>query len=192
MLLDHFGIEIASSFGPLKGKIWRIGTMGYSCSKRNVLLTLGALEAVLLRHGHKLEAGKGAASGDGCLCDVGTFYKDFTLTLLCCGLTFTRDLYNDLMANLSIGGHGELVKYKWTLMMTLLLLALMTAFLLQGMNRSNASGDLSDPFLDPYALSLAHRHAGPGMESAAEKDVRMQLTWPQGRAGRRVRRRCFP
>lgn len=59
MLLDHFGIEIASSFGPLKGKIWRIGTMGYSCSKRNVLLTLGALEAVLLRHGYKLEAGKG-------------------------------------------------------------------------------------------------------------------------------------
>ncbi|WP_141505591.1 pyridoxal-phosphate-dependent aminotransferase family protein [Paenibacillus luteus] len=59
MLLDHFGIEIASSFGPLKGKIWRIGTMGYSCSKRNVLLTLGALEAVLLRHGHELEAGHG-------------------------------------------------------------------------------------------------------------------------------------
>lgn len=58
MLLDHYGIEIASSFGPLKGKIWRIGTMGYSCSKRNVLLTLGALEAVLLRHGHSLEAGK--------------------------------------------------------------------------------------------------------------------------------------
>lgn len=59
MLLDHFGIEIASSFGPLKGKIWRIGTMGYSCSKRNVLLTLGALEAVLLRHGHQIEAGRG-------------------------------------------------------------------------------------------------------------------------------------
>lgn len=58
MLLDHYGIEIASSFGPLKGKIWRIGTMGYSCSKRNVLLTLGALEAVLLRHGHKLAAGR--------------------------------------------------------------------------------------------------------------------------------------
>ena len=58
MLLDHFGIEIASSFGPLKGKIWRIGTMGYSCSKRNVLLTLSALEAVLLRHGHQLEAGR--------------------------------------------------------------------------------------------------------------------------------------
>ncbi|UUZ91862.1 alanine--glyoxylate aminotransferase family protein [Paenibacillus sp. P25] len=47
MLLQQFGIEIASSFGPLKGKIWRIGTMGYSCRKRNVLHLLGALEAVL-------------------------------------------------------------------------------------------------------------------------------------------------
>lgn len=57
MLLDVFGIEIASSFGPLKGKIWRIGTMGYSCSRKNVLHFLGAFEAVLLRHGVKLPAG---------------------------------------------------------------------------------------------------------------------------------------
>jgi (S)-ureidoglycine-glyoxylate aminotransferase len=59
MLLSEFGIEIASSFGALKGRIWRIGTMGYSCSKRNVLLALGALEAVLLRHGAKVDAGAG-------------------------------------------------------------------------------------------------------------------------------------
>lgn len=59
MLLEHFGIEIASSFGPLKGRIWRIGSMGYSCSKRNVLMTLGALEASLLRHGYPLHAGAG-------------------------------------------------------------------------------------------------------------------------------------
>ncbi|PYZ94758.1 aminotransferase [Salipaludibacillus keqinensis] len=59
MLLEEFGIEIASSFGPLHGKIWRIGTMGYSCQKRNILLTLGAFEAVLLRHGAKLYVGSG-------------------------------------------------------------------------------------------------------------------------------------
>jgi (S)-ureidoglycine-glyoxylate aminotransferase len=59
MLLDDFGIEIASSFGPLHGKIWRIGTMGYSCQQRNVLLTLGALEAVLLRHKVKINTGEG-------------------------------------------------------------------------------------------------------------------------------------
>lgn len=58
MLLEHFGLEIASSFGPLKGRIWRIGTMGYSCSKRNVLLALGALEAALLRHGVSLPPGE--------------------------------------------------------------------------------------------------------------------------------------
>lgn len=58
MLLEAFGIEIASSFGPLKGKIWRIGTMGYSCSRKNVLHFLGAFEAVLLRHGFRLPAGE--------------------------------------------------------------------------------------------------------------------------------------
>ncbi|MDR6884383.1 alanine--glyoxylate aminotransferase family protein [Bacillus sp. 3255] len=50
MLLNTFGIEIASSFGPLKGRIWRIGTMGFSCNQKNVLHVLGALEAVLLWH----------------------------------------------------------------------------------------------------------------------------------------------
>ncbi|MCY7743860.1 alanine--glyoxylate aminotransferase family protein, partial [Bacillus licheniformis] len=50
-MLDDFGVEIASSFGPLAGKIWRIGTMGYSCRKENVLFTLAALEAVLIRTG---------------------------------------------------------------------------------------------------------------------------------------------
>jgi (S)-ureidoglycine---glyoxylate transaminase len=59
MLLDAFGIEIASSFGPLKGKIWRVGTMGYSCSRKNVLHFLGSFEAVLVRHGMKLEKGAG-------------------------------------------------------------------------------------------------------------------------------------
>ncbi|NOU92213.1 aminotransferase class V-fold PLP-dependent enzyme [Paenibacillus sp. LMG 31456] len=58
MLLQEFGIEIASSFGPLKGKIWRVGTMGFSCNKKNVLLTLGALEAVLIRHSFQVNAGK--------------------------------------------------------------------------------------------------------------------------------------
>lgn len=58
MLLSQFGIEIASSFGPLAGKIWRIGTMGYSCRKENVLFVLAGLEAVLIRHGVPVKAGK--------------------------------------------------------------------------------------------------------------------------------------
>jgi len=59
LLLDQFGIEIASSFGPLHGQIWRIGTMGYSCRKENVLFVLAALEAVLIRHKAPIVIGKG-------------------------------------------------------------------------------------------------------------------------------------
>nr|WP_044476681.1 alanine--glyoxylate aminotransferase family protein [Oceanobacillus massiliensis] len=58
MLLNEFGIEIASSFGPLQGKIWRIGTMGYSCRKENILFALAALEAVLIRHHVPVKIGK--------------------------------------------------------------------------------------------------------------------------------------
>lgn len=58
MLLEQFGIEIASSFGPLHGKIWRIGTMGYSCRKENILFVLGALEAVLIRHKARVQTGQ--------------------------------------------------------------------------------------------------------------------------------------
>jgi (S)-ureidoglycine---glyoxylate transaminase len=46
-LLDDFGIEIGTSFGPLHGKVWRIGTMGYNARKDAVLVTLAALEQVL-------------------------------------------------------------------------------------------------------------------------------------------------
>ena len=59
MLLQDFQIEIASSFGPLKGKIWRIGSMGYSCRKKNILHVLGALEAVLIRHKVNVCVGEG-------------------------------------------------------------------------------------------------------------------------------------
>ena len=44
-----FGIEIGTSFGPLAGKNWRIGTMGHVCRTANVLRCLTALEAPLLR-----------------------------------------------------------------------------------------------------------------------------------------------
>lgn len=43
-LLKDFNIEIAGGFGPLKGKIWRIGLMGFSSRKENVLLLLSALK----------------------------------------------------------------------------------------------------------------------------------------------------
>ena len=59
MMLEDFGIEIGTSFGPLHGKIWRIGTMGYVCRKENVLICLGALEACLRRFGGRAPPGAG-------------------------------------------------------------------------------------------------------------------------------------
>ncbi|HET8875225.1 MAG TPA: alanine--glyoxylate aminotransferase family protein [Casimicrobiaceae bacterium] len=56
-LLADFNIEIGTSFGPLQGKVWRIGTMGVNARKDAVLTTLGALEAVLAGEHVKLPRG---------------------------------------------------------------------------------------------------------------------------------------
>ena len=60
-LLDEFNIEIAGGFGPIKGKIWRVGLMGYCSQKPNVLLFLAALEKCLIDQGFR--AGSGAGVG---------------------------------------------------------------------------------------------------------------------------------
>ncbi|WP_432322179.1 pyridoxal-phosphate-dependent aminotransferase family protein [Yersinia enterocolitica] len=59
LMLNDFGIEIGTSFGPLNGKIWRIGTMGYNARKDCVMQTLVALEAVLNRLGFATVQGAG-------------------------------------------------------------------------------------------------------------------------------------
>lgn len=61
-LLDEFNIEIAGGLGPVKGKIWRVGLMGYSSQKPNVLLFLAALEKTLLDQGARVPAGAGVAA----------------------------------------------------------------------------------------------------------------------------------
>jgi (S)-ureidoglycine-glyoxylate aminotransferase len=58
-LLSEFGIEIGTSFGPLHGKIWRIGTMGHNARAEAVLRTLESLERVLA--GEKFKLPRGAA-----------------------------------------------------------------------------------------------------------------------------------
>ncbi len=58
-LLNDFNIEIGTSFGPLHGKIWRIGAMGYNARKDCVLTTLGALEVVLAAEGYRFTRGAG-------------------------------------------------------------------------------------------------------------------------------------
>jgi len=56
---EDFEIEIGTAFGPLQGKIWRIGAMGYNAMKHKVLITLGALEAVLRTEGYAVKSGAG-------------------------------------------------------------------------------------------------------------------------------------
>jgi (S)-ureidoglycine-glyoxylate aminotransferase len=58
-LLADYGIEIGTSFGPMHGKVWRVGVMGYNARKDAVLTTLAALEQVLRRAGVKVAPGAG-------------------------------------------------------------------------------------------------------------------------------------
>ena len=46
-LLEEYNTEIGSGLGPLKGKIWRIGLMGHSCTQENVDHILSALKSLL-------------------------------------------------------------------------------------------------------------------------------------------------
>jgi alanine-glyoxylate transaminase/serine-glyoxylate transaminase/serine-pyruvate transaminase len=48
-LLADFGIEIGAGVGPQAGKVWRIGCMGHTARRRNVVLLLAALREVLGR-----------------------------------------------------------------------------------------------------------------------------------------------
>jgi alanine-glyoxylate transaminase/serine-glyoxylate transaminase/serine-pyruvate transaminase len=61
-LLSEFGIEIGAGLGPLKGKIWRFGLMGYSCRPDNVMLCLSALGSVLMDLGLPIKVGEAEAA----------------------------------------------------------------------------------------------------------------------------------
>ncbi len=63
-LLEKRSIEIAGGFGPLAGKIFRIGLMGYGSSAENVMLVLEAL-AEALRHAGFEPKGNGLAAAEG-------------------------------------------------------------------------------------------------------------------------------
>jgi alanine-glyoxylate transaminase/serine-glyoxylate transaminase/serine-pyruvate transaminase len=49
LLLSRYGIEIGAGAGQLAGKVWRIGCMGHTARRRNVVTLLGALKEVLDR-----------------------------------------------------------------------------------------------------------------------------------------------
>ena len=56
-LLQEYAVEIGAGLGPLAGKVWRFGLMGYSAREENVLGALSALEMVLATHGMNLKQG---------------------------------------------------------------------------------------------------------------------------------------
>ena len=52
-LLENRNMEIAGGFGPLAGKVFRIGTMGYGSTPENVKLILDSLAEALKHAGYK-------------------------------------------------------------------------------------------------------------------------------------------
>ncbi len=64
-LLDEFNLEIGAGLGPLAGKIWRVGLMGYSCKPENVMLCLSALGSVLSDMDLPVHVGDAEAAAHG-------------------------------------------------------------------------------------------------------------------------------
>jgi alanine-glyoxylate transaminase / serine-glyoxylate transaminase / serine-pyruvate transaminase len=61
-LLGEYNLEIGGGLGELKGKIWRVGLMGYSSSESNVIFFLTALEQALREQGFEVPRGAGATA----------------------------------------------------------------------------------------------------------------------------------
>ncbi|MCX5907981.1 MAG: alanine--glyoxylate aminotransferase family protein [Deltaproteobacteria bacterium] len=61
-LLDEYNLEIGGALGSLKGKVWRVGLMGYSSSEPNVLYFLTALEQGLREQGFEVPKGVGTTA----------------------------------------------------------------------------------------------------------------------------------
>jgi alanine-glyoxylate transaminase/serine-glyoxylate transaminase/serine-pyruvate transaminase len=61
-LLNDYSLEIGAGLGPMAGKIWRIGLMGFASNSRNVLNCLGALDAVLSDMGAPVKSGVAVAA----------------------------------------------------------------------------------------------------------------------------------
>jgi alanine-glyoxylate transaminase / serine-glyoxylate transaminase / serine-pyruvate transaminase len=63
-LLEEYQIEIGGGFGALKGRLIRIGLMGYNSCRKNVDTVLSALEHVLPASGLQPQAGAALAAAD--------------------------------------------------------------------------------------------------------------------------------
>ena len=75
-LLEEFNLEIGAGLGPLKGKIWRFGLMGYSCRPENVMLCLAALGSVLSDMGLPVHVGEAEAAAHGAYAEMHADYAE--------------------------------------------------------------------------------------------------------------------
>ncbi len=66
-LLEDWSIEIGGGLGPLRGKAWRVGLMGYNSTAKSVLTFLAALESALVQQGLEIAQGAGAAAAQRAL-----------------------------------------------------------------------------------------------------------------------------
>ena len=57
-LLNEYNLEIGAGLGPLAGKIWRIGQMGYASNPENILFCIDALGNVLNEFGYNTPVDK--------------------------------------------------------------------------------------------------------------------------------------
>jgi alanine-glyoxylate transaminase / serine-glyoxylate transaminase / serine-pyruvate transaminase len=64
-LLEEYGIEIGGGLGAYKGRVWRIGLMGYGSRPANVLLLLAALERLLADEGYSFASGASIPAANG-------------------------------------------------------------------------------------------------------------------------------
>ena len=61
-LLETFNLEIGGGLGTLKGKVWRVGLMGYCSSPEKILFVLSCLSSALVVQNFKTDLRAGLAA----------------------------------------------------------------------------------------------------------------------------------
>ena len=61
-LLETFNLEIGGGLGALKGKVWRVGLMGYNSSPEKILFVLSCLSSGLAAQNVKVDLPAGLAA----------------------------------------------------------------------------------------------------------------------------------
>jgi len=63
-VLHEYNLEIGAGLGPLAGQVWRIGLMGHSCRRDNVMLCLSALGKIISETNTSINASTGSQAAE--------------------------------------------------------------------------------------------------------------------------------